>query len=428
MQPHGMNDERPLPFGVFDLDAQLVSDPGPPLRIRCFVHGCDEMLVPPARKAQGETCPVHGIRAHPSSTFSYADVRRNTIVSGDLLANRIVGHPFKFESHRLGAEKSEDTLTFNVLRSFQEAGCLNYVARLITGLDHEDEPRLFLWGIEMTNDSLVPWDLLIAARERFEPRLPVKRPKTEPDAALLLERAYLVLVEAKFNSPNTFYSDGPRKDKQSLTKNELLNIYSDLSLRYLDREQAIAAECVFYQLWRNVVFAEFMAQLAPKGTVAYFANLTKRGFENDSFGHFQNMMRPEFAGRISHISWEDLFTIAGLSGGRTGPDARVPADQDGQPPASFQLRPVVVVESRHIESSSHTGQPTSGLAHFFPCPKGDRHVARSFDPDQGPRPHGDHRRLFPVGPAHAEPGHRPTVQCRGHGPDHFDSLAGSTLP
>jgi hypothetical protein len=207
-------------------------------------------------------------------------------------------------------------LSFNVFRSFQEAGLLNYIGRHITGLDEEDEPRLFLWGIELSEDSLRPWDLLIGARERFERQLPVKRPYTEPDIGLYLPGRYLILIEAKFTSPNSYYADGPRKDSQSLTKNELLDIYSDRSLRYLDQELAAASESVFYQLWRNVVFSEWMARKAQAGTQAYFANLTRRFCETESFNHFRVMLRPEFAGRVAHICWEDLHVIASLGGSR----------------------------------------------------------------------------------------------------------------
>src|SRR5262249_13028811 len=148
--------------------------------IRCFVRGCEHFLRPPARRRVGDLCPVHHIRAHSSGTYSYADVRRNAIIARDLLADRVVGNPHKFESHRFGLEKSEDMASFNLFRSFQEAGCLNYIARYVTGLEVEAEPRLFLWGLEMTDDSLRPWDLLLAARRRFESSLPVRRPATEP--------------------------------------------------------------------------------------------------------------------------------------------------------------------------------------------------------------------------------------------------------
>lgn len=274
------------------------------------------MVRPPTRGYRGQMCPVHKIRCHRSGTYSYPDVRRNTVVAHDLLATKIVGHPGKFESHRLGSEKAEDTISFTVFRSFQEARMLNYVARHITGRVEEEEPRLFLWGLELTDDSLNTWDLLTAARNRFERSLPVHRPLTEPDIALYLPTRYIVLIEAKFTSGNTAYQDGPRRDAQSLTKPELLSIYSDPALAMLDLDAAKAAERVFYQLWRNVTFSEWMAQAARDGSTPYFCNLTRRGWENDSFAEFRELIRPEFAGRVSHVYWEDLFTLASLAGGR----------------------------------------------------------------------------------------------------------------
>jgi len=306
-----MNDNY-LPYGIFDLDPQIYADRGPPLRIKCFVRGCDQLLQPPTRGFRGDVCRQHKIRCHASGTYTYPNVRHNIIVAKELLATRIIHHPFKFESHRLGYEKSEDAVTFNLFRSFQEAGCLNYIGRYITGLDAEDEPRLFLWGLELTDDSLTPLDLLIAARTRFETRLPVRRPATEPDAIILLDGVYLILVEAKLTSPNPYYTDGPRKNGQSLTKDELLNTYADLSLQMLDRQKAAEADRVYYQLWRNLVFAEWMALAAEHGTQPYLANLTCWGHENDSFNHFAQMVRPEFAGHLCHLYWEDLYVLAGL--------------------------------------------------------------------------------------------------------------------
>src|SRR5208282_1292283 len=82
-----------------------------------------------------------------------------------------------------------------------------------------------------------PWDLLIAARQRFEANLPVNRPWTEPDIALYLPGRYLILIEAKFTSPNPAYENGPQKDPKSLTKDELLDIYQDSALTILDVER-----------------------------------------------------------------------------------------------------------------------------------------------------------------------------------------------
>ena len=71
----------------------------------------------------------------------------------------------------------------------------------------------------MSDDSLELWDLLDMARYRFETnRLPVKRPATEPDIGIHLQNEELkFLIEAKFGSANTFYTNGERKNAQSRT-------------------------------------------------------------------------------------------------------------------------------------------------------------------------------------------------------------------
>jgi hypothetical protein len=264
------------------------------------------MLLPPERKYSGEVCPTHGIRCHASGTYSYADVRRNIIVDADLVAERLVGHPFKYESNRLGYEKSEDALTWNVYRSLQKAGCLNLLAERISGRAIRVEPRLYLWGLSLTDNTLEPWGLLKVARKRFESNLPVKRPLTEPDIALYLPGYYLILIEAKFTTINPFYVNGPRRDNRSLTKDELLDIYQDPNLHMLDVDRARRAERVYYQLWRNMVFAEWMALADGLGTTAYHANLTREGKERESCRHFQRLINPAFSRRFVHLSWEDI--------------------------------------------------------------------------------------------------------------------------
>ncbi len=207
----------------------------------------------------------------------------------------------------------EDCLTWNVFRSLQEARCLRDVLRLITGLSVEEEPLLYLWGLSVSDDLLEPWDLLLEARKRFESRLPVKRPATEPDVALYVPRRALALIECKLGSPNTFYLDGPRRDNQSLTKKELIEIYRDPACPIIDAEKARQADRAYYQLFRNTQFASYMAHLAGPGTLAFHANLVRAGCEHESTGHFRRIIRPEFADRFSRITWEQLYTVAGMS-------------------------------------------------------------------------------------------------------------------
>jgi hypothetical protein len=303
---------RRLPYGIDDLDPQVAPVDGTPKRVRCYVRGCGEVLQVPNRFHRGEPCPVHGIRCHLSGgngTYTYTDVRRNIIASPRLLADRIVHHSFKYESHRLGAERSEDALTWNVFRSLQEAGCLGRIAEFITGDTTPIEPFLYLWGICLTDNEFEPWDLLVAARERFEPALPVVRPLTEPDIALHLPGKYLILIEAKFTSANTLYQQGPRKNASSLTLDELLGIYHDPTLRILDYNRAHSAARIYQQLWRNTVFAEWMAREDHPQTNAYHVNLVRAGADEESAREFHGLVRSEFEDRFQRLTWEGIYAL-----------------------------------------------------------------------------------------------------------------------
>jgi hypothetical protein len=300
------------PYGLKELDRKLTRRGD---FIKCPVRGCCQWLMPPSRRPKfaGEPCPTHGVVTHRSGTYSYRDYRRNLIVGAAFFDQHIRHHPFKYEAHRFGSEKSEDALTWNVLRSLQHAQALDEVAALVLGHRFRTEPRLFLWGLEIMSDSVRPWDLLIAARERFESDLPVNRPCTEPDAALFLPGQYLILIEAKFTSGNPVY----RRDRNKLldlTLDQLIHIYQDPSLHYLNYEEACQREAVHYQLWRNLIFAEYMATLDSPQTIAAVVNLVREGTEHDTCWPVVSLMNEPYRHRFEQVTWEDLYVIARRTG------------------------------------------------------------------------------------------------------------------
>jgi hypothetical protein len=305
--------QQPLPYGIHDRDHNLAPDPGPPERIRCFVRGCTHVLEL-AKKLEGPVCPQHGIRCN-KSTFSYADPSRNAIAATVLFGQRLVGHPDKFDTEWLIAENSEDTLSWNVFRSFQEAGALGTLATEVFGLPGAAEPQLYMWGLKLSDDSLSLWPLLAAARRRFESNLPVKRPPTEPDIALYVPGQYLALIEAKFMSDNTdCWAGRPRGREDSLTFEELLNIYWDPSLQLLDLAKAKSGKRLYYQLWRNMIFAEWMSREDSPTTKAYHFNLVRERREEKSAAEFHELLCDGFRDRFRRITWELIYELAKRSG------------------------------------------------------------------------------------------------------------------
>jgi len=224
-----------------------------------------------------------------------------------LFRDKIIGHPFKYESHRLGLERSEDALSWNVFRSLEEAGLLHDVAEMITGEAIPFRPFLFLWGICTTDDEFEPWDLLIHARQHFESDLPVVRPLTEPDIALWLPGRYLILIEAKFTSGNTYYERGPRANSTALTLDELIEIYQSPELKTLDYAAAQRACRVHYQLWRNMIFAEWMAKLDHPNTKPFHVNLVRESSEEQSAFEFRKLVHHPYQHRFLRMTWEQLY-------------------------------------------------------------------------------------------------------------------------
>jgi len=299
---------RPYGLGQLDKKIQKNRHTG---KIKCVVKGCQRWLRPPTRKPKfsGDVCPEHGIRVHSSGTFTYADYHRNLIVDADYFHDCIYRNPDKFESHRFGQERSEDAVTWNVFRSLQRAGCLHEVVRLCTGIERA-EPKLFLWGLELKDAGIEPWNLLAVARKRFESDLPSDRPRTEPDIGLFLPGHYLILIEAKFTSPNGTYLRDRVKRPLDFTIDRFIDIYHDDTLKILDPQQARRQESIFYQLWRNLLFSEYISRLDSPETRAYHVNLVRQGQEEDACAEFLAVVRHEYHDRFEQVTWEQLFRIA----------------------------------------------------------------------------------------------------------------------
>lgn len=296
------------PYGINDLCSKLTMRGQ---QARCPVLGCEHWLNPPSRNPRhaGDVCPQHGLRAHRSGTYSLADYRRNLIIDGAFFDSEIRHHPFKYESHRFGLECSEDALTWNVFRSLQRHQQLGRVVELVTGIRPSQEPRLFLWGLELGEKAVTPWELLIQARDRFESDLPVQRPKTEPDIGLWLPGEAVVLIEAKFCSKNPTY----RRDRTKLldlTLGQLLQIYQWEGMRLLSLEEARKRDEIHYQLWRNLTFASWMAKLDSDATKAYVGNLVREGHETDVCEPVLTLMHSDRRDRFEQITWEQLYQIA----------------------------------------------------------------------------------------------------------------------
>jgi len=172
--------------------------------------------------------------------------------------------------------------------------------------------------------------LLTKARSQFESNLPVKRPLTEPDIALHVPGKYLALIEAKFTSENGVYFKGRREKPDSLTAEELLSIYSHPSLELLNVGEAMKQPRIHYQLWRNIVFAEWMARQGTEISKAYHLNLVRAGHDKESAVEFHGLVAEGFKDRFRQVTWEEIYTQAITEEPKLNSTLQVHAGEDGE--------------------------------------------------------------------------------------------------
>ena len=126
-------------------------------------------------------------------TYIYRDPERNFIVGKDI-PTRIA----KVENWRLGFETSEDALSWNVFVGLYALKGLAEAFEKLTGTIPTGEPELYLWGNRIDSDC-APWPNLHEVRKQLERDMAIP---TEPDIMLRIPGQAIVLIEAKFGSPN----------------------------------------------------------------------------------------------------------------------------------------------------------------------------------------------------------------------------------
>ena len=66
---------------------------------------------------------------------------------------------------------------------------------------------------------------------------------------------------------------------------------------------------VHYQLWRNMIFSEWMASEDHPKTKAFHVNLVRKGFEKASAAEFHGLLNPDFNDRFRRLTWESIYRV-----------------------------------------------------------------------------------------------------------------------
>jgi len=275
-----------MPFGVVELSFQG--------RNACPVRGCVE----------ASPCPLHHIAVHFTRggyTYVYDDPSRNLLWTDANDQERLKAILHGKRESRMGHEHSEDAVTWNVFRFFERYGCLSGAIWTICPCP-DNEPLTVFW----TTHNGCLWDSYRHCSDQI-PEKPTAR--SESDLIFLWEHELIVVVEAKFRSPNR--SDKAKREHE-LRKSRP---YITHASRYLNSEGAEEAACDgWYELLRNWVLGAALKEAL--GCEAFvLVNLLRKRHEKE---HGENPRR-DFAERACVLTpdsrfmvayWEDLIAAA----------------------------------------------------------------------------------------------------------------------
>jgi len=299
-----------LPYGLNDLRVErIISD----TKVTCHVEGCGDRVDRQRRSFRPDTrflCPRHGIYLSPS-TFQYEDRYRNLLwrdAEDRALLERVAR--VKRTMARLGRERDEDALTWNVARAFDREERLGPVTRvLLAGKAsppaENEQPEIVYWG---ANAHGKVWPPLQGAQREFGE---APQAGTEPDLAVWWPGKCLVFVEAKFcagNRTTPSVSSGKTDHRRSA-----YGKHAHFARVFKARYEELAVAARKYELMRMWLLGSWIAH---QENVAFsLVNLVRAGAETDiemAFG--DRFCRQEPCRLFVRATWESIWDALPSSG------------------------------------------------------------------------------------------------------------------
>jgi len=281
--------------------------------VRCHVAGCTAELPRQHqhfREREEYLCPIHHIYLSPS-TFQYQDRYRNLLWCDDQDRHRLDAmRAVKRTMARLGRERDEDALVWNVTRAFEREGHLRMLAGLLTGEDQSGlprgEPQAIYWATDPSGKGR--WQSLEHAQRQFgeEPDR-----GTEPDVALSWPGRHLIFVEAKFCAASrTTPSAKPEgTDLRPLHYGGHAHFSRVLTGTYCQ----IAVHSKLYQLMRLWLLGSWLAE--DEFARFHLVNLVRWQDERDVEDRFASRYCCQLPGRRFHrATWESIWDALPASG------------------------------------------------------------------------------------------------------------------
>jgi hypothetical protein len=195
---------------------------------------------------------------------------------------------------------SEDALSWNIF-----VGGLAELAKLLSGRESAGEPELYLWGNHVNGARPEFWQRLRRVQRELDRG---KAVATEPDVILRVPDDVIIVIEAKFGSPDSLFE---KKEKRVGPVADYLQRYTGKvgAADPLSREWIYAQHAgILEQLCRNAIYTHW---LADRGERQVLVNLVRADWEADVMTRFCNHLVPGTV-EFRRVTWEDIFSLPAL--------------------------------------------------------------------------------------------------------------------
>jgi len=273
--------------------------------VECPVKGCSEKVDRQRgsfTKRKEFLCPKHNIFISPS-TFEHLYESDNLLWkdSSDLeLFDRI--KDFKRVKHRLGRERSEDSLSWNVFRFLEKNNLIEVLLDSITD-SSPNSSEVVYWSYSQREDDI--WSLLDEARREFgEYKISWS---SEPDIIVTSDTA-LYFIEAKFKDDNKTVPTNESEFKKYKTGGE--NWFSKV---FSSEYETVAITEKKYELLRFWLLGTWIAE--QQGLDFYLISLVRAGREKDIEAIFGKHIKENQRRKFLRVTWETIFQYISESEG-----------------------------------------------------------------------------------------------------------------
>ena len=299
-------------LGIIDLKDQFALTP---TVVECPVRGCSTRL---DRRQRADAVQDHRflcdqckIWVYPS-TFEYVDEKRNLLwkdKDDEALLTEI--KRYKAEVDRLGRERSEDAVSWNVFRHFDRTRQLGSLLTHLGISGAVETCKVIYWSYSA--DCGNPWPLLLEARKEFGEAESLREAETkikgvsEPDIILLTTHS-LIFVEAKFGSDNKTSGKVEQVTQRVANPKRYCSGGGGWYRSVFNAEYATVVEDQKYELLRFWLLGSWLAE-KKLGRNFILANLVREQKETGIEKEYGRHILQTESRRFVRWTWESLGSL-----------------------------------------------------------------------------------------------------------------------